>query len=70
MLNWDYVLPKNWKPKTDEEWVWFLVRKINHNDLTGIPRKILAKFFPEIKKVLDPGKKVILEYFLNKYKWI
>lgn len=29
MYNWDYNLPKNWKPQTRDEWVWYLERKIN-----------------------------------------
>lgn len=65
MINWDYDLPKNWKPKTDEEWVWFLVRKINYNDLKGLKKKAIHKYFNKIKNKLDPGKREIFEYYIQ-----
>lgn len=65
MWNWDYDLPKDWKPKTDEEWEWFLVRKLNYNDLAGLTREILAKYFPRLDKELDPGKRMLIEYYLS-----
>ncbi len=64
MVNWDYTLPENWKPETPGEWEWFLVRKINFNDLAGIRKNDIKKFFPAIKKQLDPGKQILLEYYL------
>lgn len=64
MQNWDYDLPKNWKPKTDDQWTWFLVRKINYNDLTGLNKDIIQKYFTKIKRQLDPGKRILLEHFL------
>lgn len=65
MLNWDYKLGKNWKPATHKEWEWFLVRKINYDDLEGIDRKTLLKYFENIKSKLDPGKRVLLEYYFH-----
>lgn len=69
MLNWDYNLSKNWKPKTDQEWEWFLVRKINYNDLTGLNKEAVFKYFNRIRNKLDPGKRNLFEYyFQTKYK--
>jgi len=31
---WDYKLPRNWRPKNDFEWQWYLVRKINYGDFS------------------------------------
>lgn len=66
MYIWDYQVGKNWKPKTRDEWEWFLVRKINYGDLKGITKSILKKYFVRIQKKLDPGKKMLLEYYLKK----
>ena len=66
MWNWDYQLPKNWKPKTDEEWEWYLVRKINYEDLKGITKDKIAQYFPAIARYLDPGKRIIIEHYLKK----
>ena len=65
---WDYNLKNNWKPVTDSEWELFLVRKINYNDLAGIPKARLQKHFPKIKKGLDPGKFLLIDYFLKQSK--
>lgn len=65
MQNWDYQLGKNWKPTTKEEWIWFLVRKINYNDLRGIKKEDIKHFFVKIKSQLDPGKRIMLEKFIN-----
>lgn len=65
MKNWDYDLPKNWKPKTQEEWEWFLVRKINYDDLTGITKITLKQYYPKIKKHLDPGKRALINHYLT-----
>ena len=64
MQNWDYDLPKNWKPKTAAEWEWYLVRKINYNDLKGLNKETIKQYFPNIKRLLDPGKQILLNYFL------
>lgn len=65
MINWDYDLPKDWKPKTDEEWEWFLVRKINYNDLKGLNKIDILKYFRNIRNKLDPGKRDILDYYFQ-----
>ena len=65
MQLWDYKLPKNWQPKIDEEWQWFLTRKINYGDFKGLTKKTIKKYFPQIKNQLDPGKKMMLEHFLK-----
>lgn len=63
---WDYNLPKNFKPKSDVAWEWYLVRKINYGDFKGLKRKIIKKYFHAIKRKLDPGKRAMLEYYLQK----
>ena len=62
---WDYKITKNWQPKTNEECQRYLVRKIKGDDLTGINKAILKKFFPLIKKRIDTGKKNLIQYFLR-----
>ncbi len=64
---WDYDLPKNWKPETKNEWLWVLERKINHNDWKGLNMGIIKKYFPALKKRLDPGKRMMLEFYFKKY---
>lgn len=64
MYNWDYDLPKNWKPKTDAEWEWYLVRKINYDNWDGIKKRNLKDYFNHIADKLDTGKrKMIISYF-------
>lgn len=65
MWIWDYKIPNNWQPKTDREWEWFLVRKINYDDFKGLQKEIVKKYFPKIKKLIDPGKEAMLENFLK-----
>lgn len=65
MWIWDYKIPNNWQPKTDREWEWFLVRKINYDDFKGLPKEIVKKYFLRIKKLIDPGKKAMFENFLK-----
>lgn len=62
---WDYNLPKNWKPRDEEEWIWYLERKINYDDWQGINEKILLKYFKKLK--LDHAKKILLETYFKKY---
>lgn len=64
MKNWDYDLPKNWKPRTAEEIKWYLVRKINYGDIKGLDGKTIKQYFPAIKTELDPGKRALLQDFL------
>ena len=63
-LVWDYDLPPDWVPKTDTAWEWYLVRKLNYEDLEGVTNKLLAKHFPNLDNELDPGKRILLEYYL------
>lgn len=65
MWIWDYNITKNWRPKKAEEWQWFLVRKINVGDFKGIKKEMLEKYFPKIKRWLDPGKRAMIKYFLK-----
>jgi len=62
---WDYDLPDDWKPKTDDEWEWYLVRKINYEDLEGLKKAHLEKYFPAIERYLDPGKRMLIDYYLK-----
>ncbi len=64
---WDYNLPKNWQPQTKRQWLWLLERKINYGDWNGLTATIIKKYFPELKKRLDPGKKIMLENYFNAY---
>jgi len=63
---WDYNLSKNWRPKTERQWLWYLERKINYDDWKGLKTEILRKFFPKLKGRLDPGKREMLRHFLEK----
>ena len=65
MYNWDYDLPKNWKPRTDEEWIWYLNRTINYglNNVRLNP-VLFKKYLPRLK--LDPHKKYFLQFLLEK----
>ena len=65
--NWDYDLPKNWRPKNDWQWFWYLERKINYDDWQGLKAGIIKKYFPKIKNRLDPGKRKMLEHFFKQY---
>lgn len=68
MWIWDYDIPQNWAPKTDREWEWFLVRKINYDEFQGLKKNIVKKYFPNIQRFLDPGKRAMLENFFNNNK--
>lgn len=65
MWNWDYKIPNNWQPKTDREWEWYLVRKINYDDFKGLQKNIIKKHFQKIKRLLDPGKQIMFANFLK-----
>ena len=62
---WDYDLPDDWQPQTDDEWAWYLVRKINYEDMEGLSKPVIAKYFPNIEKYLDPGKRDLLAYYIG-----
>ena len=63
--NWDYDLPDDWKPATDAEWEWFLVRKLNYGDTKGVTKTVIRKYFPAIKHRLDPGICALFENYFN-----
>lgn len=65
MWNWDYQLPNDWKPTTDAQWEWFLVRKLNYGDVAGLQREVIQRHFPNIKERLDPGVRAMFEYYLT-----
>ena len=65
MKAWDYDISKNWRPATDLEWQWFLVRKINYDDFEGLKKEIVKRHFKRIKKWLDSGKRAMLEDFIK-----
>lgn len=65
MFVWDYKIKKNWKPKTDVEWIWYLERKINYDDWTGLKTDKIIKYYKKIK--IDQGKRLMLNVFLKKY---
>lgn len=67
MHNWDYNLPKNWQPATEKQWLWYLERKINYDDWQGLNKKIIKKYYPQLKKRLDPGKRELLKQYFRKY---
>lgn len=62
---WDYNVKDNWEPRTNSQWEWFLVRKINYGDIIGLKKEMIKKYFPKIKKLLDPGKREMFANFLN-----
>ncbi|MCX6723595.1 MAG: hypothetical protein NT155_00260 [Candidatus Staskawiczbacteria bacterium] len=64
-LFWDYDIKKNWAPKTDRQWLWYLERKINYDDYKGLEKEVIKKYFRRIAKRLDPGKKAMLAYYLG-----
>ena len=61
---WDYDIGKNWRPKTEREWLWYLARKINYGDWEGMRKEDLVKYWQKLKNKLDPGKRRMLEHFL------
>ncbi len=65
MYNWDYNLPKDWKPQTHDEWVWYLQRKINYEDWDGIRPWMLKKYVPVLK--LDPARRFLIDAYLDRY---
>lgn len=62
---WDYTLKKNWRPQTTREWVWYLERKIQYDDWARIKKKPLMQYFQKLK--IDPGKKLMIQAYLEKY---
>lgn len=50
MLNWDYALPPEWKPHTDEEWIWYLNRVMNYGLSKGerLDPEMVRKYLPKL----------------------
>ena len=68
MLNWDYDIPKNWQPKTDTEWEWYLTRVINYG-LHGerLKPEFLIKYLDKLK--IEPKTKEFLRLLLAEYEY-
>ncbi|GAB4202732.1 MAG: hypothetical protein Fur0023_08900 [Bacteroidia bacterium] len=66
MFYWDYDIPKNFQPSTDEEWIWYIERQIYYNDWKNIPLKKLLQYKDKLK--LDEGKQLLLNAFLKYYE--
>ena len=64
MFIWDYKT-KNFRPKNERQWQWFLIRKINYGDFKGLKKEVVRKYFPKIKEKLDPGKRKMLEIYFG-----
>ena len=62
---WDYNIPKDWQPTTDYEWRWFLERKINYDDFTGLDMAKVRELIDEIK--IDEGKKLMIKAYFKYY---
>ena len=67
MFNWDYNIVKNWEPKTERQWLWYLERKINYDDWRGLKKKVIKKYFLKLKRRLDPGKREMLKIYFKKH---
>jgi hypothetical protein len=65
MFYWDYDIPDNFQPSTDEEWIWYIERQIYYNDWKNIPLKKLMQYKDKLK--LDEGKQLLLKAFLKYY---
>lgn len=67
MFNWDYKLPKNWQPKTDEECIWYLNRTINYGlNNNRLNLNMVKKYFYQLN--IEPNKKFFLQFLLKKYE--
>ena len=65
MKVWDYNLPPNWRPVTDEAWIWYLERKINYEDWADLKKDTIQKYLPRLK--LDLGKQLMLQNYFAVY---
>ncbi|OGG17368.1 hypothetical protein A3D78_04105 [Candidatus Gottesmanbacteria bacterium RIFCSPHIGHO2_02_FULL_39_14] len=64
MLNWDYDLPKNWQPKTDQEWIWYIERVINYGpqNREKLSKSMIKKYFSRLR--LEKDRKEYLRFLL------
>jgi len=65
MKLWDYKIPPGWKPQTDEEWVWYLRRRLNYGDVKGLDPRQIHKYLPMLH--LDAGKRLLWENYFKRY---
>ena len=62
MKVWDYNIPKNWKPQTDEGWIWYLEKMIMTGNIERAPKRMVKKYWPKLK--LDEGNRLFLGHYL------
>ena len=62
---WDYQIPRNWKPRDEQGWLWYLTRKINYDDWAGLDPKIIRPYLKRLK--IDTGKRLMLEAYFRRY---
>lgn len=65
MRLWDYDIPKNWKPKDDAGWTWYLERKINYGDWKGLDPACIKRYFKKLR--IDPGRRLMLNAYFKQY---
>jgi len=63
MKNWDYKLPKNWKPKTNREWRWYLERRIQYGDVKGLSAARIQEYLPQLR--IDPTVKSLFKHYFQ-----
>lgn len=62
---WDYDIPEGWKPKTEDGWIWYLERKLNHGDFKGLDPRIVKRYLPKLR--LDEGRRLLLDAYFRRY---
>lgn len=62
MKVWDYTITK--PLTTDQAKLWQTVRQIDWGDVAEVDPVFLRAHFDEIKKKIDPAKRLLLEQFL------
>jgi hypothetical protein len=61
MKVWDYKIPKNWKPKTKQGWLWYLEKMIATGNLKRLKAAEVKKYLPRLK--LDEGNRLLLKHY-------
>lgn len=59
---WDYKIPKNWKPKDDAGWIWYLEKMIMTGNLTHVPKRMVKKYWERLR--LDEGNRLLFGHYL------
>ncbi|OGG02094.1 hypothetical protein A2W14_04240 [Candidatus Gottesmanbacteria bacterium RBG_16_37_8] len=64
MWNWDYDLPKDWQPTTDQEWIWYIERVINYGpkNQEKLSKTLIKKYFPRLR--LDKERKEYIRFLV------